>query len=783
MSSSKRTITKVSVSRNIDSLIDVLIYWLSLSALILVPTVFSTWVYRLFSCPKYLVLLAISAALLPLVVYKTAIGIHRRGLDALPKHSMPILLVLGYVTIILLSTLLGIEPLGSFLGTFENRMGLVTRVCFLICFAGITIGVGKNRYRAVQLLWAMVITGFVVALYAFIQFFGRDPFLPETVYLFRTGEQTVRRAVSTVGHPDYLGNFLLYTTPLTASLALAYRGIARQFAVIATGVSLCAITFSGTRGAWVGLFGGVLLLAMIELIRRRFSFFARPAALLNTRVLTGVMVILVSVGFIASTRVSRNIIDRARLLVSTRDAGAGRTLLWRDSLRMIPAYPLIGSGPDAFRRAFLPYKSFELARLAPDTNNESSHDSYIDAAVCFGLPGAVVFVSIIATTFFLLLRARRRSSDPKIQLMIMGLVGSFASVTIHNIFIFDQITTGLYFFGFVAMAIVISRVSAMEDENRETKGEVQNSKFSGQLVKAKHHWAAAAALILAPLFFIAAVTQGVVEMRADHHINEAFRAASQGNLDGVLSSAGQALNVFDPNGGFALLAAQSVAICIDHINEADRASRRRSGRAPSAPEREALNFAIINAQRSLAHTLTPDSSCVLMAYLSLLAGDGVRVKQFASDAVSYDSKFANSRWLLAEGHLAVGEREQAIAEAKSSLDLKSALNRSRFVIERAQGEDETRRQKKEKALASAREVINRGNPEKAKVILLRLISKSPSPCPECHSELASLYEAEHLYEQAIAEWQIFIAQTPDRASAKDAEKHISALRLMSGPPK
>jgi hypothetical protein len=67
------------------------------------------------------------------------------------------------------------------LGSFENLMGLATRICFAICFLGLIVGIGRNRARLMQLLWAMLFTGLAVATYAFIQFFGRDPFLPSFV--------------------------------------------------------------------------------------------------------------------------------------------------------------------------------------------------------------------------------------------------------------------------------------------------------------------------------------------------------------------------------------------------------------------------------------------------------------------------------------------------------------------------------------------------------------------------------------------------------------------------
>jgi tetratricopeptide (TPR) repeat protein len=135
---------------------------------------------------------------------------------------------------------------------------------------------------------------------------------------------------------------------------------------------------------------------------------------------------------------------------------------------------------------------------------------------------------------------------------------------------------------------------------------------------------------------------------------------------------------------------------------------------------------------------------------------------------------------MAEAHLAAGDRENAIREARLAIELNGPGDRARSVINRAQGEDETRRLAIEETLVKAGRMISKGNRNRAKMVLQRLLSKSPSLWPECHRLLASIYEADRLYDSAIAELRSFIGKAPDRASAEDAEKRINELRQMSG---
>ena len=64
----------------------------------------------------------------------------------------------------------------------------------------------------------MALAGGLVAAYACSQFFGLDFFVPSSVYTFNSDGAKIVRVGSSIGHADHLGNFLLYTTPLSLDL-------------------------------------------------------------------------------------------------------------------------------------------------------------------------------------------------------------------------------------------------------------------------------------------------------------------------------------------------------------------------------------------------------------------------------------------------------------------------------------------------------------------------------------------------------------------------------------
>jgi O-antigen ligase/Tfp pilus assembly protein PilF len=755
-------------------------FWLSLSLLVLVPLVFIPPVYRTFSLPKFLILLTGSVALVPLIVL-VAMGAARHYVGR--PGSKHLLLVSAYVVMIAISTPFGAAPLASLFGSFENQMGLVTRICFYVCFLAIIVGIGRSGTRLMGTLWAMSLTGLCAATYAFAQFFGRDFFLPPSLYTFNSMGETVVRPIGTLGHADYLGNFLLYTTPLCVGLALGSSGRTRRFGIVAAAVSTAAVAFSGTRGAWLGLLAGGAVFVALELPRKRDDVPIGWLRRLAVPAVIASIVVSLLVLLIASNPASRNMVVRARLFVTEGFTGAGRTLLWRDSLRMAPDFVIAGCGPEGFRKAFLAYKSDELARFAPDNNNESSHNSYLDAALSFGLPGAGLYAAIIASVFSLLSRARRRVNRRR-RVIITGLLSSFAAAAVHNLFIFDQIPTGLYFFCFLALAYAVAHVEDPEERNDAERGDSQVSeagarKNARQATPGNNNKRVVLAIGLSGVGLLAAASYSFLAMKADKHLNSAFVAANQGNLDQVLSQVNSATRSFDPVGDRAFVAARALTLCAEKVQAIRESSRRIDDDNLARSKAAAIEAAVTQARRSLANTLTPDSNYLLLAYLALLSGDVPGLHSYAAEALKWDPRFANSRWLMAEAYLAEGNREQSAREAEVALEINPSFRPARIVLARARGESEPGNATVEESIERARKFMSAGKSARAEKVLRRAIGRSRAPCPECHRLLAFIYESANLHSNAIAEWQTFITQAPDRASARDAALRIDTLMQKS----
>jgi len=765
---------RAAATRETSDYVRSITFWVSLALLALVPLVFSTSVRRTFTLPKFAVLLvgsALLAGLLGLLMSASESGRWQA------IRSLHVTLVCLYVGLMAISTLFGVAPRVALFGSFENLMGLLTRAGFLICFLSLILGIGEARRRLQQTLWVIIITGLIVALYGFAQFFGHDPFLSASLYTFDSSAGRVLRVLGTLGHADYLGNFLLYTTPVSAAAACASRGRGRWLALIATLLSITVMIFSGTRGAMVGLLIGALVFALMVLWRRESSLvwrnqwtWWRAAAVL--------LIVIAGIILIAMNPASRNIGARARAVIAEGASGAGRTLQWRDSLAMLHAYAIVGCGPEGFRRAFLPYKSKELAQLAPQANSESPHNAYLDAAISFGLPGAILYVAVLTSALALLARARRCIADREMKITFAGLLAALVAVTTHNLFIFDQIPTGLYFFGFAALAQAAFNVT-MAGANRTVSDRRQSpAALKPDATSPPSRGRTAAMALVGVIVLAAASWYALALLSADAEMQRSYAAASAGDFEGALAASQRAANGFDPTSAYQFERARSLALFADYAQarlnvanisktEAEQLTRARA---------RAISEAMAAAQASLAHTLTPDSSYMLLAYLALLAGDQPKLRDYASEALRLDPYFANAHWLMAEAWLMEGNAPEAQREAEAALEINPNSREARQAFKRARGDDIAAKQTVDSLLRLTRDYASQGKTHKARRRLRRALQLSGGNCLECHRQLALIYEAEEQPEKALAEWQAVVAQATDHAMLQEAQAHLAALK-------
>ncbi|HEU4386909.1 MAG TPA: O-antigen ligase family protein [Blastocatellia bacterium] len=726
------------------------LFFVCTGLVLFIPLVFSTAVHRTSALPKFALLICGASVVLSLFGLAAAsrqVDLSR-AISAWPFRMMSL-----FVFVIALSTVFGDAPVASLFGGYLNQTGFLTHVCFFIVYVGLVSSVPGCGSRLIWLLWAIALAGLLAGIYATAQFFGRDPFLSSASYTFNSSGTRLVRPPGTLGHPDALGNFLLYTWPAGLALARLSTGSARRIALAACGFSIIAIVLSGTRGAWLGAAAAVLSFAYLEL-RNRSGRRLNPRQI-GIGLVTAV-VLLALVGAIGPVR--RAVFNRARAVITEGITGSGRTYLWHDALKMLPRYAIVGCGPDAFSRAFPPYRSEKLARYSAGIANESSHDMYLDTAISYGLPGAMLYVAIIAASLYRLFKPPARASDPTRGIVIAGVAPAIIGAAVHNLFMYDQIATGLYFYTFMALALIASG----EIDPVARVAPANPVKGSDARLQRVGWWLAAVAGLTV---VVASVWYAFSILRCDRAVRDAYIAAGKNDIEALEHHCRVAATSPDPTRAYGFAAAQAVLAYV-----ATQPGLRNSipgGNSGTPVQLRVIAMGRSLAEDSLPRSLSPSDNCVLIAYFALLGGDTANCARYAEEAVRLDPFNPSARSLVAEALFAEGDLEDAIREAKAVLDINPGFDRAESILIRARPESER--------LPLAARALERGNTRKAERILKRVVRLYRGRCIECRRALALFYEQTGRTDEAIVEWKLFEAAAPDQARALGVTARIASL--------
>jgi len=353
------------------------------------------------------------------------------GRTARPRPSPLLLLALALAAAWLLATATSLSPRISLWGSYEWRQGSYTLLCYLALF-GLTASGLRSPDRSDRLLTAILFTSLPVSLYGILQVAGLD-LLP-----WQAGPDS--RAVSTLGHPNFLGAYLVMVIPLAAVRLLAAESRAGKLAyggLLAVQGLCLLLTFS--RSSWLAALGsGLLFLFMLAWIRGRTRLFWRAAAV--AALLAGGVAALAYAD--PGGVVSYSPFEPLHSMLRGKSAAARiRLLEWQAMPSLIAARPLLGYGPDTFPLAFSRVYPSELAVYGgPDAAGDHAHNLILDLSVDAGLVGAALYLAVIAAVVIRGLVALRRAADPGRQMLLAGLISAVAAYLLQHQLSFVTVT-------------------------------------------------------------------------------------------------------------------------------------------------------------------------------------------------------------------------------------------------------------------------------------------------------------------------------------------------------
>ncbi len=369
-----------------------------------------------------------------------------------------------------ISSWLAPHPGTALWGSYIRQQGFYALASYLAFFL-LLIFCLEDWRQVKRILIAVVAGGFVVSVYGLVQQYGYDPIG------WQENAQYLGRIFSTLGQPNYLGQYLVMVLPLSvftaAIIASGKNFFFRFFALLIVALELAALFFSLSRSAWFGLAAGsVTALFYFLLYKRRRKTIIAIAA---------VCVLLVASIVAANLRPNRRIDYGQTDLVNRLSSGLYlrgmpvnqmRLYTWQAAWSELKSAPakrlLLGFGPDnlldPFVRHYRPdWGVYEKINTFPDR----AHNLILDGLLQFGLVGASIsfvyffWIAGIAIRFFF----RHGRNLPVERIWLAGaLLAAAAGFLVSDLFAFPMTVSRIYVYLILALMVFLASENAQRRE-------------------------------------------------------------------------------------------------------------------------------------------------------------------------------------------------------------------------------------------------------------------------------------------------------------------------------
>lgn len=237
------------------------------------------------------------------------------------------------------------------------------------------------------------------------------------------GQTVSGRLSGAFEHPNQLGMFCALTAMIAAALAFGARSrAARVTSALLLPLSLVALIFSLSRGAWIGTgIGFLYLLLVLREARRALVLVAVPFVAAGSLF-----------GSFAPGGTDIQVVALRAESITTLSPYDGRPAIYAEAIREIRADPLTGQGPGSF-----PVASARAGSAASTVFPDHAHDLWLTWGAESGLPAVAL---ILVLTFSLGLAAHRaaknalRAGDRRDRAVIAGLAAALIAVLGQGIF-------------------------------------------------------------------------------------------------------------------------------------------------------------------------------------------------------------------------------------------------------------------------------------------------------------------------------------------------------------
>ncbi|MCF6276318.1 MAG: O-antigen ligase family protein [Candidatus Magasanikbacteria bacterium] len=360
-----------------------------------------------------------------------------------------------------ISTFVGVDPYKSFWDNHERMLGLFT-VGHYVIYYFIISSVFKDWLDWKLFLRLFLGAGLLVMFIGFIQKYLNVNFL------LNGGSGRVSATLGNAIYFSAYGMFLFFIGYLLM-IKEKTNNFWRYFAIVGMLFGFGGVFWGGTRSAFLGLTVGLFVMVLVYLLflKKHKKIRLRLSAL----VIFGVLV-LSSLFFFRQTDFVKNIPAVGRLMNVSLTGGTAdtRIMAWGIAYESWKDKPIFGWGPNNYFYAFNKYYNPNFLDYGfGETWFDNAHNILMNTLAVQGAFGILTYLSLFIVSIIVLFRAYKKG-DIDIHFFAVGtafLIGHL----VNNVFVFENPTSYLYFFFFLAL------LSA----NSENKNVAENNKLNNDI--------------------------------------------------------------------------------------------------------------------------------------------------------------------------------------------------------------------------------------------------------------------------------------------------------------
>ena len=336
-------------------------------------------------------------------------------------------------------------PIAAFLAV--AALGVITAVDFKHSLKGymtlgwmsiffLTANNVKDVTRFRKLIRLLILITTIAGAYGIFQHLTRIDFFGNIKYL----NLAFARSPGFFNSPMTFGNYVLLLLPVVIGMSSYARLGKERWVLLASGlIILAAIIFTYTRGVWLGLIGGLVLMAILR--SKKMLLF----------VLIGSIVCSMSVVVFPSSRLARRVMETFK---SARPVG-DRICFLEGGLKIIRDYPITGVGWEGFRKVYPRYRPVEARE-----SGCNAHNNFIDVTVDGGLLGLGMFLWLLVTIYKVGFHIFKELEEGYFKGIAWGFLGSFTAFLIAGLsqYNFGDSEVVMLFYFLLGMVMVIPRI-------------------------------------------------------------------------------------------------------------------------------------------------------------------------------------------------------------------------------------------------------------------------------------------------------------------------------------